>query len=1469
MENPRPTYGINQPQFDAFSPVQKPSSFLEEAGANWQLSFTPQVVQDVANQFYEDEEGYNPWDNFSGYEMFADRLVHARSPGQMDAMKRQIDRNMKSRETIARGEWGLIAGLVGGVLDPVNLIPVPGVAGVGFVRGAIKAGASNIAITAATEPLRIGADATADWSEMQYSLGAAGLIGAGLGGLAGSFRGSGVRARNAGRPAATMEDLWKAASADDGENIATSFNADAEEVAREMGKTNSYDEAGRYQPISFEDVETPVRTKEGADGQTYVYDDQLGWQNRNSPETPLSDDVRDALGVPDRVLQERMIVDDTTLKHEYERGKWIDSLPEEMRATADRIIRNADEYLTFKQLEAVWGKRLSRMDGEAPEAFKSRVLNLAVNEVQARRIPATVARTNALTPYLDLANRSPTAQGVRMFPTDNVLTDLPLQIAGDGGWMTQNALAGVGSTPSVFIATIRHLEPVSRMRETLDAGWLKFVTKNKDVKGVTFAGQNMSAAFSGIQANIKSRFGSNVLTPQDFRNMVGRAIFENDDFEVNGFAVVPEAREAAKIISKTFEEYDVIQRELGLFKDQQSLKRTIQQADQRLLPLRDKMARFLWAGKETPGAMKAAIRIDQRVFTGETHAEAINSILDQFGADGRAMIEKLTPEDYGWSVADAAKAPDAPFGGVPLTTRLKDSNGDPLPLNHGTTAWFSRFSKEMRGKNTGDRDAFSGVFFATNPALAEAAPFGGGESGRVIKAYADAADPVEYLPSEYGGFFESQRWKDLIEDARREGNDAVIFKDFEWDGGKTDIVVMLDEQNIYVDGQSFVGLTAKEAKFRDFNATIKGRVESLSDNQRAVYNDMDGQLQRLEAERLEAETALQSTVDTPHTFSDQKGRQEGYFARWYNENAIEANRPQFVRLVTSIFAKDNPLGAAERAESFVDDMLGITDMADDGPPLGAGPRHLNERKIKVGNSYKITDPEFGEIRLSDFIETDVEVIVDTYIRRAGARIEMARVFGDADMWAKLHDIEAHWRERNMRPDMTAAEVKAERARFDQYKSLIELARDDVLGRLKTSSPHRWDNQLGRHLREMGQVVRLGKVLKTVMPELARPAMVNGFGNAFRGTFMRWFATLEQIDRNSEFIKLVGEGLDMNLPHAAARLSEMNSADVRRGNPYFNAISKFVPTYFKMNGLTPYTVIAKNISMTIAQHRIMKDAIAIAEALNKGESPDPVLVARNAADGVGLRDNLLLAKMPFEMSGNNLILPATHKWTGSEGRRATKLLLNSLAINSRRTIITPGPSDLPMITRGVFIWKGEKKFESELLGLLFMFKGYGMAATQKLVLSGMQGRDVNAAGGILAMLMLGAFTTYLKTPELAWRNKSYEDILLDSYENAGIGGFLFGDLNGMVETYSAQKLGIRPALGLDPKLASDSDISKYVDMMGPGASVYGSMVQSFLDPELSASNRAQLFRRSLPAANLIYWDRLTRDAASAMAAPFEE
>lgn len=146
-------------------------------------------------------------ENLEGYENFADRFIDTRSPEQSEILKRQIDRELADRDTIARAGFGGVgAAMVAGILDPTVLIPI---------GGQVKKGESLLKIggrfalaggggAAVSEGILQGTQVTRTAEESALNIGGGTL----LGGLLGSA-GAGIYRGATGKPILGFDPDWE------------------------------------------------------------------------------------------------------------------------------------------------------------------------------------------------------------------------------------------------------------------------------------------------------------------------------------------------------------------------------------------------------------------------------------------------------------------------------------------------------------------------------------------------------------------------------------------------------------------------------------------------------------------------------------------------------------------------------------------------------------------------------------------------------------------------------------------------------------------------------------------------------------------------------------------------------------------------------------------------------------------------------------------------------------------------------------------------------------------------------------------------------------------------------------------------------------------------------------------------------------------------------------------------------------
>ena len=159
----------------------------------------------------------------------------------------------------------------------------------------------------------------------------------------------------------------------------------------------------------------------------------------------------------------------------------------------------------------------------------------------------------------------------------------------------------------------------------------------------------------------------------------------------------------------------------------------------------------------------------------------------------------------------------------------------------------------------------------------------------------------------------------------------------------------------------------------------------------------------------------------------------------------------------------------------------------------------------------------------------------------------------------------------------------------------------------------------------------------------------------------------------------------------------------------------------------------------------------------------------------------------------------------------------------------------------------------LLSSMFQFRTFGIAAAQKITLAMMQGRTKHTAAGIATLIPLAYLSQWAKNPD-AWQYKSLSEQLLISAEYSGASNWQM-DMNNTLEALAFMTelpIGIRPALGMDPKWEYQNEIEAGLSMFGTPI-VPLKLVHDILFGEMSSKERALHLWRAVPFNNLLWFD----------------
>jgi hypothetical protein len=534
------------------------------------------------------------------------------------------------------------------------------------------------------------------------------------------------------------------------------------------------------------------------------------------------------------------------------------------------------------------------------------------------------------------------------------------------------------------------------------------------------------------------------------------------------------------------------------------------------------------------------------------------------------------------------------------------------------------------------------------------------------------------------------------------------------------------------------------------------------------------------------------------------------------------------------------------AQKFIESLITKDDDELKAVSEKLGWSHNKNRQLSISGS-----------EIKDFVETNVSQLIHDYSQRGGIGIEYSRMFkGDPLAKDAIHDVYIQ----------AAKEWKGSVQEFANAKRGWDRDFDVLMrtaqARMGAGMPLTMDRVAVDTAINYTNMALMGGVVKSAVVEAARPMMVHGFMRTFDFTIKGMLGNWENMKVILGDLKNhVNEGLDVAHglqtasffgDHGPRRATQTDLARFWDGK--VSGFNNFAQgAYFVMNGLAHITDMLKNYTMVMSSHFMIEDIQMLASGNATKQLTDNL-----AAYGINAETAKLILQMPIEKA-QYLNLPNLGKWEDQE--LATKFA-TAVGYEVRRSVVTPGPMDKTALQQGFLFGKDGSRRDVAALKLPFQFMSWGIAANNKVLLSALQGRDAGVMSGMVALAGMGYLSSWLKSTDAAWDKMSAEERMLTAIENSGLLA-QFSDLNKLIEFGSGGKFGARPMLGLDPPFkSSHPDRDFMTTPFGAVGSQAVRLYDAFTDPYLSQDQRASFIRRSLPLNTLPYTSGLFKGVQDA-------
>lgn len=572
-----------------------------------------------------------------------------------------------------------------------------------------------------------------------------------------------------------------------------------------------------------------------------------------------------------------------------------------------------------------------------------------------------------------------------------------------------------------------------------------------------------------------------------------------------------------------------------------------------------------------------------------------------------------------------------------------------------------------------------------------------------------------------------------------------------------------------------------------------------------------------------------------------------YLTRVYNHERIRARRTEFEgRLKTWLANEQADIQAARLrdpeafagkppqidlnqgdidliAQEVTDKILGNGGRIQYAPiTLGRGP--LKERTLNIPDAM-----------IEDFLESDIAHVANRYVHTMASDVELTKRFGRADMRDQITRIMDDYAE--LRRGVTS-EKKLKQLDKQMRRDIRDLEgmRDRIRGMY--AIPDNVDGILNRSItvaKQLNYLRLLGGVTVSSIPDMGRLVLADGMGKVFSRGIVPLISRSKAFKLAAQEVKLAGTALDMVLDTRAMSLGEI-AGQYQPRTAFERGLNAMTSHFGVATGISPWTVAMKEIYGVIAQSR----SLEAVEKVARGTITEKEMT-KLAQFGIGKDMAKRIAKQFAEHgeTENGLRVAHTDNWTDPSAISAYRA---ALVKEIDRAIVTPG-QEKPL-------W-----MSTQMGGLLGQFRSFSMASTQRVLVSGLQERDAAQLASLLASVQLGMLSYYLKTDhdKIDWNNPA--TWIKEGIDRSGATGW-FMDANNTVEKITGNKIGLSPALGIQPA-SRYANRNQFDTVLGPtfGLLQDASAVAADAATGNWTDSDSGKLRRMIPFQNVFYLKRM--------------
>lgn len=522
------------------------------------------------------------------------------------------------------------------------------------------------------------------------------------------------------------------------------------------------------------------------------------------------------------------------------------------------------------------------------------------------------------------------------------------------------------------------------------------------------------------------------------------------------------------------------------------------------------------------------------------------------------------------------------------------------------------------------------------------------------------------------------------------------------------------------------------------------------------------------------------------------------------------------------------------------DREGLEAAADDiinkiiGAPAGIVPGELiPDGLTKHAGFTKARTLNIPDERIKDFLESDVNYVMENYIRQVAPEIELTKRFGRIDMDGQIKAITEDYNRLISEAATPKERTKLEKRREADLRD-IRAMRDRLLGTYGApKDPASFFVRAGRVARHVNFLRLLGGMTISSLPDMARPIMQHGLRSALK-PLGKMMTDISKMRIAKADLREMGIGLEYALSSRSKVIADLNDPYIRRSflERGLEWSSQKFGNFTLMN---QYTDTMKMWSGLITQSKVLNAA----KAVDGGKKLSKKEITKLAHIGI---DESMLRRIADQYSRHGedldgLLTGHSHLWDDRVVREAFQ---SAILKDVRTTVITPGIGDTPLM------------MSSELGKIVMQFKTFFFATHNRALVSGIQSGDASFYYGALLQVGLGSLVYVLKSM-MAGReiNTDPANLVKEGLDWSGMMGWL-GEPNNVLENLSGGTYGMSAMFGGPPasRYQSRNGIGA---LLGPTFDLGGdikNITAGVLNGEFD-DREVRSVRKLLPFQNLFY------------------